>query len=86
MEDALLLHTQEVRGSSPRAPTIVFNNLQDNYPPETPDCDVNCDVTPPPRLTSVHPRRFLRAPETPLISREEIFSTASLLAVIRTWL
>jgi hypothetical protein len=31
LENAELLHTQEVRGSSPCAPTIVFSDLQGTF-------------------------------------------------------
>ena len=60
-DSAQILHTQEAPSSSLGAPTIVFNRLQACSSPETPDCYVDCDVTPPDRHISVHPRRFLLA-------------------------
>jgi hypothetical protein len=41
-----LLHTQEVTGSSPVAPTIHFNQIQERSTRKLAHCDVDCDVTP----------------------------------------
>ena len=45
MEDALLPSKQRVAGSSPAAPTNLFNKLAASVARLNPACDADCDVT-----------------------------------------
>jgi hypothetical protein len=45
LEPTTILHTQEVRGSSPCAPTIHISELQVPQSVGGSVCDVDCDVT-----------------------------------------
>jgi len=74
------LHTQEVTGSSPVAPTIHFKQIQEEGRVGGSGCDVDCDV----RSQFAFLDSGWLVAEGPPIRPLSSFSTAERLAAIRT--
>jgi hypothetical protein len=77
-----VLHTQEVAGSSPAAPTIHFRKIQTEGRVGGNRCDVDCDV----RDQFAFLDSDWLASEGPPIRPLPSFSSAERVAAMRTWL
>ena len=82
---SLLLHTQEVTGSSPVAPNIIFNQIQERPRRRMAVCEVDCDVTPAISDQFGLASSCSELVVVPPINPPANLFTTSRLAAIRTW-
>ncbi len=82
MEISSIIHTQEVTGSSPVAPTIHFKQIQTEGRVGGSGCDVDCDV----KSQFAFLNSGWLVAEGPPIRPLSSFSSAVRFAAMRTWL